>query len=55
MNAIEETALNSTKNWQIIKGEFEKLIMSDRKKYVHLNFYLTLIPQHYSLTLFISA
>ena len=40
MNAIEEMALNSTKNWQIIKGEFEKMIMSDRKKYVHLNFYL---------------
>ena len=40
MNAIEGMALNSTENWHIIKGEFEKWIMSDRKKYVHLYFYL---------------
>lgn len=33
-------ALASTENWKIVCIELEKLIESNRKKYVHLNYYL---------------
>lgn len=40
MNSIEEMVLVSNDNWQKVKIEFGKLIDLNRKKYVHLNFYL---------------
>ena len=40
MNSIEELVLVSNENWQKVKIEFGKLIDLNRKKYVHLNFYL---------------
>ena len=40
LNSIEEMALVSNENWQKVQMEFEELINLNRKKYVHLNFYL---------------
>lgn len=40
MNSVEEIALVSVENWCKVKNELEKLIQSDRKKFVHLNYYL---------------
>lgn len=40
INSVEEIALFSTENWNKVKNELEQLIQSNRKKYVHLNYYL---------------
>ena len=40
INSLQEMALASTENWKIVCIELEKLIESNRKKYVHLNYYL---------------